>query len=149
MFFYLALEKSLHGIFCGHVQRKLPLTVHCPDVSAVLDQVSLTNKNTIRLQSHRGGEHAMTSFPGMNVTVCAATSCKVSVKSVSVVMVSAHLVIWMKPQEAAACRGVQPSLSPLFTSLPLSTRNCTISAFSSMQACRGGGHTHSHMTDCS
>lgn len=46
------------------------------------------------------------------------------------------LVIWMKPQEAAAWRGVQPSLSPRFTSLPLSTRNCTISAFSSMQAWR-------------
>lgn len=51
----------------------------------------------------------------------------------------------MKPQEAAACRGVQPSLSPLLTSLPLSTRNCTISAFSSMQACQ---RTHSHMMDC-
>lgn len=52
-----------------------------------------------------------------------------------------HLAIWMKPQEAAACRGVQPSLSPLLTSLPLSTRNCTISAFSSMQACQ---NTHTH-----
>lgn len=48
--------------------------------------------------------------------------------------VSTHLAIWMKPQEDAACRGVQPSLSPLLMSLPLSTRNCTISAFSSMQA---------------
>lgn len=60
-------------------------------------------------------------------------------------MANTHLAIWMKPQEAAACRGVQPSLSPLLTSLPLSTRNCTISAFSSMQACHG---THSHMMDC-
>lgn len=57
--------------------------------------------------------------------------------------VNTHLAIWMKPQEAAACRGVQPSLSPLLTSLPLSTRNCTISAFSSMQACQ---RTHSHTT---
>lgn len=47
-----------------------------------------------------------------------------------------HLTIWMKPQEAAACSGVQPSLSPRLMSLPLSTRNCTISAFSSMQACQ-------------
>lgn len=51
-------------------------------------------------------------------------------------VVDTHLAIWMKPQEAAACRGVQPSLSPLLTSLPFSTRNCTISAFSSMQACQ-------------
>lgn len=63
----------------------------------------------------------------------------------SVVTVNTHLAIWMKPQEAAACRGVQPSLSPLLTSLPLSTRNCTISAFSSMQACQ---RTHNHMMDC-
>lgn len=60
-------------------------------------------------------------------------------------MVRTHLAIWMKPQEAAACSGVQPSLSPLLTSLPLSTRNCTISAFSSMQACQ---RTHSHMMKC-
>lgn len=63
---------------------------------------------------------------------------------VGVVMVNTHLVIWMKPQEAAACRGVQPSLSPLLTSLPLSTRNCTISAFSSMQACQ---RTHNRMRE--
>lgn len=48
--------------------------------------------------------------------------------------VRTHLAIWMKPQEAAACRGVQPSLSPRLMSLPFSTRNWTISAFSSMQA---------------
>lgn len=52
---------------------------------------------------------------------------------------STHLVIWMKPQEAAACRGVQPSLSPLLMSLPFSTRNWTISAFSSIQACKKTG----------
>ena len=38
------------------------------------------------------------------------------------------------PQEAVACKGVQPSLSPLLTSAPLSTRNSTISRLSSMQA---------------
>lgn len=60
-------------------------------------------------------------------------------------VVDTHLAIWMKPQEAAACRGVQPSLSPLLTSLPFSTRNCTISAFSSMQACQ---RTNVRMIDC-
>lgn len=44
LFFDFSFEESLHGVFCGHVQRKLPFTVHRPDVSAVLDQVSSDRK---------------------------------------------------------------------------------------------------------
>ena len=44
------------------------------------------------------------------------------------------------PQEAVACKGVQPSLSPLLTSAPLSTRNSTISRLSSMQAWKINNH---------
>ena len=39
-----------------------------------------------------------------------------------------------KPHEAVACRGVQPSLSPRFTSAWCSTRNSTISRLSSIHA---------------
>lgn len=46
-----------------------------------------------------------------------------------------HSAMLRWPQEAAAWRGVQPSLSCRSTSAPLSTRNLTMSKFSSMQAC--------------
>ena len=39
-----------------------------------------------------------------------------------------------KPQDAVACSGVQPSLSPRLTSAPRSTRNSTMSKLSSMHA---------------
>lgn len=39
-----------------------------------------------------------------------------------------------KPQEAVACSGVHPSLSPRFTSAPWLTKNSTMSRLSSMQA---------------
>lgn len=38
------------------------------------------------------------------------------------------------PQEVVACNGVHPSLSPLFTSAPCSTKNSTMSRLSSIQA---------------
>lgn len=48
---------------------------------------------------------------------------------------STHFAMLMKPHEAVACKGVQPSLSPLLTSAPFSTKNSTISRLSSMHAC--------------
>lgn len=49
----------------------------------------------------------------------------------------------MKPQDAVACRGVQPSLSPRFTSAPCWTRNSTMSRLSSMHACKQAKQSHS------
>ena len=46
-----------------------------------------------------------------------------------------NLAMEIKPQEAVACKGVQPSLSPRLISAPCSTKNSTISKSSSMQAC--------------
>lgn len=40
----------------------------------------------------------------------------------------------INPQDAVACNGVHPSLSPLLTSAPCSTKNSTISKLSSIQA---------------
>lgn len=40
LFFDFPFEKSHHDVFRGHVQRKLSFTVHRPDVSAMLYQVS-------------------------------------------------------------------------------------------------------------
>lgn len=45
-----------------------------------------------------------------------------------------HLAIDMNPQDAVACKGVHPSLSPRLISAPCSTKNSTISKSSSMQA---------------
>ena len=36
LLFDFPFEKSLHGVFRGHVQRKLSFTVHRPDLSTVL-----------------------------------------------------------------------------------------------------------------
>lgn len=52
LLFDFAFEKSLHGIFCGHVQWKLPFTVHCPDLSIVLYQVPVNPKNKVSTQWH-------------------------------------------------------------------------------------------------
>ncbi len=45
-----------------------------------------------------------------------------------------YLAILRKPQDAVACKGVQPSLSPRFTSASCSIKNSTISRLSSIQA---------------
>lgn len=44
LLFNLSFEKSLHGVLCGHIQRKLSFTVHRPDVSTMLYQVSSKTK---------------------------------------------------------------------------------------------------------
>lgn len=61
-----------------------------------------------------------------------------------------HSAMLRQPQEAAACRGVQPSLSCWLTLAPFSTRNFTMSRFSSMQACKEKPITDSASTcgDC-
>lgn len=46
-----------------------------------------------------------------------------------------NFAIDINPQDAVACKGVQPSLSPRFISAPCSTRNSTMSKSSSMHAC--------------
>lgn len=46
-----------------------------------------------------------------------------------------NLAIDMNPQDAVACKGVHPSLSPRLISAPCSTKNSTISKSSSIQAC--------------
>lgn len=48
--------------------------------------------------------------------------------------IQAHLAISINPDWAAACKAVQPSLSLMFMSIPLSTRNFTMSMSSLMQA---------------
>ena len=40
LFFDFAFEKSLHGVFCGHIQGKLSFAVHRSDVGTMLYQVS-------------------------------------------------------------------------------------------------------------
>ena len=52
----------------------------------------------------------------------------------------AHFAILRNPQEAVACSGVHPSLSPRFTSAPCFTRNSTMSKLSSMHACKEGSN---------
>lgn len=49
-------------------------------------------------------------------------------------LINTNLAIDIKPQDAVACKGVQPSLSPRLISAPCSTKNSTISKSSSMQA---------------
>lgn len=52
LFFDFAFEKSLHGVFRGHVQRKLSFTVHRSHASAVLDQVPLEYKKGYKTHKH-------------------------------------------------------------------------------------------------
>lgn len=49
-----------------------------------------------------------------------------------------YFAMSMYPQEAAACSGIQPSLSGWLMLAPFCTRNITMSTLSSMQACGDG-----------